>query len=134
MRKYLISFICLLALSLAALPVGAQTRVRRNSNIGYGDRYNQRASARYDNRNRDSRYRNDVYTNSAYSNYRNSRYGRDDSFWEQHRDKITTAGGAAAGAVIGGLMGGKRGAILGAITGGGGAALYTYKIRQKSLR
>jgi outer membrane lipoprotein SlyB len=51
--------------------------------------------------------------------------------WEKHRDKITTAGGAAGGAILGGLIGGKKGAIIGAITGGAGAAIYTYKIRDK---
>jgi hypothetical protein len=36
-----------------------------------------------------------------------------------------------AGALLGGIIGGKKGAIIGAIAGGGGAALYTYKIRDK---
>jgi hypothetical protein len=130
MRKLLIGSICLLALIFAAIPVGAQTRARRNSNTGYISRYDQQTSTRYDTRNRDSRNRYDVYNNSGYTNYANSRYGRDDSFWEQHRDKITTAGGAAAGAILGSIVGGKRGALIGAIAGGGGAALYTYKIRQ----
>ena len=134
MRKLLISSVCLLAFIFAAIPVGAQTRARRNSYTGYDSRYDQRTSTRYDTTNRDSRNRNDVYNNSGYSNYGNSRYGRDDSFWEQHRDIITTAGGAAAGALIGSIVGGKRGALIGAIAGGGGAALYTYKIREKSFR
>lgn len=59
-------------------------------------------------------------------------YDRDGrSVWEKHRDKITTAGGAAGGAILGGLVGGKKGALIGAIAGGGGAAVYTYKIRKK---
>jgi hypothetical protein len=33
--------------------------------------------------------------------------------------------------VLGGLLGGKKGAVIGAITGGAGAAVYTYKIRNK---
>ena len=53
------------------------------------------------------------------------------SFWDRHRDKLTTAAGAGAGAVIGATVGGKKGAIIGAIAGGGGAALYTYGIRDK---
>ena len=61
-------------------------------------------------------------------------YEEDRSVWEKHRDKITTAGGAAGGAVLGGLIGGKKGAIIGAITGGAGAAIYTYKIRDKYRR
>ncbi|MDX6696291.1 MAG: hypothetical protein QOF02_3894 [Blastocatellia bacterium] len=60
---------------------------------------------------------------------------RDDrSFWDKHRDKITTAGGAVGGALLGSLIGGKKGAILGALAGGGGAAVYTYKIRDKYHR
>ena len=42
--------------------------------------------------------------------------------------------GAGAGALLGGAMGGKKGAILGAIIGGGGAAVYTYGIRDKDHR
>ena len=57
------------------------------------------------------------------------KHGR--SFWQKHRDKLTTAGGALAGAGIGGLVGGRKGAAIGAITGGGGAAVYTYGIRKR---
>ena len=57
------------------------------------------------------------------------KHGR--SFWQKHRDKLTTGGGALAGAAIGGLAGGKKGAAIGAITGGGGAAVYTYGIRKR---
>ena len=34
------------------------------------------------------------------------KHGR--SFWQKHRDKLTTAGGVGAGALIGGIAGGKR--------------------------
>ena len=138
MKKLTISIICLLALSFAAIPVGAQTRARYNNNTGYDRRYDQRSNNRYDSRNnRNQDYRTDAYGNSVYRNdvYDNSEYRNDyyqnGSVWDQHRDKITTAGGAVAGALLGGLAGGKRGAIIGAIAGGGGAALYTYKIRNK---
>lgn len=100
MKKFLAIMMCLLVLTFAAVPAGAQTRYRR-----------QRAEAA-----RQGQYYD--------------RYG-DRSVWEKHRDKITTAGGAVGGAIIGGLIGGKKGAIAGAIAGGGGAAVYTYKIRNK---
>lgn len=57
------------------------------------------------------------------------RHGR--SFWQKHRDKVTTAGGAGVGAIIGGIAGGKKGALIGAGVGGGGAAVYTYGIRKR---
>jgi hypothetical protein len=57
------------------------------------------------------------------------KHGR--SFWQKHRDKITTVGGALGGAAIGGIAGGKKGAAIGAIAGGGGAAVYTYGIRKR---
>ncbi len=127
MKKLIATFITLVVLSMTALPVAAQTRSRSTRS-----NYNERVSRRYDNRydrnvNRDRSYRNDVYRNGDY-------YDQNDSFWDKHRDKITTAGGAAGGAILGGLIGGKKGAIIGAITGGAGAAIYTYKIRDKNPR
>jgi hypothetical protein len=105
LKKGLITIVCLLALMVTAIPAGAQTRYRRYD----GRRYEQRYDGRRYNRDRDW----------------------DRSFWDRHRDKLTTAAGAGAGAVIGGIVGGKKGAIIGAIAGGGGAALYTYGIRDK---
>jgi len=104
MKKGLITIVCLIALSVTAIPAGAQTRSRR-----YYQGYDQRvySGRRYDNR-------------GWYDNR---------SVWDKHRDKITTAAGAGGGALLGGLFGGTKGAIIGAIAGGGGAALYTYKIR-----
>ena len=67
----------------------------------------------------------------VYYDYGNSR-GR--SFWQKHRDKLTVAMGTGAGALIGGLIGGKRGAGIGMLAGGGGSALYTYKLRHRSRR
>lgn len=54
------------------------------------------------------------------------------SFWQKHRDKLTVAAGATGGALIGGLIGGKKGAGIGALAGGGGSALYTYKLRKRN--
>ena len=76
-----------------------------------------------------------VYRNSAsrassqrvYYNYE----PRKRSFWDKHRDKLTVAMGTGAGAAIGGLIGGKKGAAIGALSGGGGSALWTYKLRNR---
>ena len=128
MRKILASVLSLVILTMAALPAAAQTRSRCR-NI---DRT--RSAYRTDN-DRDRRYEDYQYRNDDY------RYGDDDwryednrSVWERHRDKITTAAGAGGGATIGGMLGGKKGAVIGAIAGGAGAAIYTYKIRDKNGR
>jgi hypothetical protein len=105
MKKGLLAIVCLLALSISAIPVGAQTRLRRYDGRTYQQRYDGR-------RNRD--------------------WDRDRSVWDRHRDKITTAAGAGGGALLGAVIGGKKGAIIGAIVGGGGAAAYTYGIRDKN--
>jgi outer membrane lipoprotein SlyB len=105
MKKGLISFVVLVVLMVTAIPAGAQTRYRRNSD-----------SRRYEQR---------------YDGRRSGNWDRDRSVWDRHRDKLTTAGGAGAGALLGAMIGGKKGAIIGAIAGGGGAALYTYKLRDK---
>ena len=115
MKKGLIAIFCLLVLSFTSLPVSAQTRYRR---------YDE--SRRYEQRSSDWRYRD--------RNYNGRRWNRDRSFWDEHRDKLTTGIGAGAGAVIGGAVGGTKGAILGAIIGGGGAAAYTYGIRKDRRR
>jgi outer membrane lipoprotein SlyB len=106
MKKGLLVIVCLLALSISAIPAGAQTRLRRYDNRRYEQRYDTR---RYDER----------------------RWDRDRSVWDRHRDKITTAAGAGGGALLGAMIGGKKGAIIGAIVGGGGAADNTYGIPYK---
>src|SRR3989442_10233220 len=130
MKKLIATVLCLIALSVTAIPAGAQTRSRCINNRTGDRRYDQRNDNW--NRNdvyRDDRYRNDVYRNDVYRNdqYRNNDYRYDNygnrSVWTQHRDKLTTAGGALAGALLGGLAGGKKGAVIGALAGGGGAAL-----------
>ena len=114
MKKLLLTLICLIVVTAGALPAAAQTRSRqcRQTAVQQQSRYARDRQVYYDyGQNRDNR-----------------------SIWEQHRDKITTAGGAVGGAVLGGLLGGKKGAIVGAIAGGGGGALYTYKIRRDRNR
>ena len=109
MKRLIATVLTLIVLTIAAVPAGAQTRDRRSYR-----RAQQAAQTRvYDDR----------YDNGQYQ------YEDDRSFWEKHRDKITTAGGVVGGAVLGRVIGGKKGAIIGAITGGAGAAVYTYKIR-----
>ena len=66
--------------------------------------------------------------NRVYYNYE----PRKRSFWDKHRDKLTVAMGTGAGAAIGGLIGGKKGAAIGALSGGGGSALWTYKLRNRN--
>lgn len=112
MKKLLATLMCLVLLSFLAVPAGAQTRNRRRSHAIAQRQYDYERNRTYDyERNRDDR-----------------------SFWEKHRDKITTAGGVVGGAILGRLIGGKKGAAIGAIAGGGGAAIYTYKIRNKDRR
>jgi outer membrane lipoprotein SlyB len=114
MKKLIATLICLVILSMTTLPVAAQRRARWSNRPVYTAPY-------------DSRYDNSVYND----NYRNGRARR---VWDNHRDKITTAGGALGGALLGGLIGGKKGAIVGEITGGAGAAIYTYKVRDRYRR
>ena len=139
MKKILASILSLVIITMAALPAAAQTRSRSCRNV---DRT--RSAYRTDNYryNRVRRYETSQYRNDDYR-YRNDgyRYGNDDwryednrSVWDRHRDKITTAAGAGGGAAIGGMLGGKKGAVIGAIAGGAGAAIYTYKIRDKYRR
>ena len=121
MKRAWLSIVCLITLSLATIPISAQTRARRyqNSSRIYNSQVYQ-----------DSRYRN-VYGNSRYRYDGYNGYYDNRSTWDRHRDKITTAIGAGAGAGLGALVGGKKGAIIGALAGGGGAALYTYVLRDK---
>src|SRR5258705_13987417 len=105
MKKVLFSMVCVLALSLAAIPVGAQTR-NRVSNESYGGRYSQRTTRASQNQvYRDRGYERNVYNGSVYDDY----YGDDRSVWDKSRDKITTAGGAGAGADIGRRICGQSG-------------------------
>jgi hypothetical protein len=105
MKTLLAALMCSILLSIAAIPAAAQNP------IGQSSTDTQTTQRQYDD------------------------YGyHDRSLWGKHRDKITTAGGAVGGAILGGLIGGRKGAAIGAITGGGGAAIYTYRIRNKGRR
>ena len=105
MKKLLATMLSLILLAAIAMPAGAQTLYRqRRDRTAQSRQY-------YDYESRDNR-----------------------SFWEKHRDKITTVGGLLGGAILGSIIGGKKGAAIGAIAGGGGAAVYTYKIRNKDRR
>jgi hypothetical protein len=132
MKKVIATLVTLIVVSMAALPVAAQTRTRCANRSTYNGRTTYNTSYNRDARYRDNTYRQSVYQNDGY--YADDYYGQNRSVWQEHRDKITTAGGAVGGAILGGLIGGKKGAVIGAITGGAGAALYTYKIRDKNRR
>jgi len=152
MKKLTATVICLIVLSMGALPLAAQTRNRscnnrttyNTGNPGNTGRYSSRYDARY---NRNGRYNENVYRNqNVYNNPNiysgNDVYYGDDGYvyndnrsvWDKHRDKITTVAGAVGGAALSGVLGGKKAAIIGAIAGGAGAAVYTYKIRDKYRR
>ena len=92
--------------------------ISRNS----GRNYANRSSSSYANRS----------SSSGTTYYSRRPQGR--SFWQKHRDKLTVAMGTGGGALIGGLIGGKKGAAIGALGGGGGSALYTYKLRKRNRR
>jgi hypothetical protein len=138
MKKLIATLISAIILSMAALPVAAQTRVRCATRSTDNGRYDSRYDTNRDGRYRNDSYRNDNYRSDPYYNdaYNNDtyQYGENRSVWDRHRDKITTAGGAVGGAILGGLIGGKKGALIGAITGGAGAAVYTYKVRDRYRR
>src|SRR5882724_1986043 len=77
-------------------------------------------------------YRNTARSSSTRRVYYDYQRPRSRSFWQKHRDKLTVAMGTGGGALIGGLIGGKKGAAIGALSGGGGSALWTYKLRNRN--
>ncbi len=128
MKKVFALILTLSVLAAAAAPTLAQRRSRRTCDTTYSSTYPTRRSARtyYDSARTRTYYDNsNVYYDYGY---------RDRSFWDKHRDKLTLAIGSGAGAAVGALVGGKRGAIIGAASGLGGAALYTYRIRNRGYR
>ena len=77
------------------------------------------------------RYTKTVTTNGrTYSRQTNKK----PSIYRRHRNLINIGIGTGAGAILGGLIGGKKGAAIGALAGGGGSALYTYKLNPKKTR
>lgn len=135
MKRLIATLMCVAVLGIAAVPAGAQTWNRGRTAVADCNRSDRdRNDSRYG-RDRSSRnqFNSDQYDRDRYDRSRYDGY-RDRSIWDKHRDKITTAGGALGGAVLGGLIGGKKGAAIGAITGGAGAAIYTYKVRNRGWR
>jgi hypothetical protein len=112
---------------------GEQTAYKTGFADGFAAASEQRTGAATTTRRSTSRvvYRNAgsrASSNRVYYNYE----PRKRSFWDKHRDKLTVAIGAGAGAAVGGLIGGKKGAAIGALSGGGGSALWTYKLRNRN--
>ena len=112
---------------------GEQTAYKTGFADGFAAATESRQSSAVSTRRGTSRvvYRNSgsrASSNRVYYNYE----PRKRSFWDKHRDKLTVAMGTGAGAAIGGLIGGKKGAAIGALGGGGGSALWTYKLRKRN--
>jgi outer membrane lipoprotein SlyB len=108
MRRFLVVLMCLTLLAATAMPGFARPRHRHHRTVYSSQSAGQRR---------------------VYYSYSGKR-----TFWQKHRDKLTTAIGAGGGAILGGAIGGRRGAAIGTLAGGGGAALYTYKIRKRNRR
>ncbi|MCU1289175.1 MAG: hypothetical protein JWN60_1404 [Acidobacteria bacterium] len=70
---------------------------------------------------------------STDANAQTTRY-RKPGIYKKHRNLINIGAGTGVGALIGALVGGKKGAAIGALVGGGGAAVYSYKIKPKNKR
>src|SRR5437868_3738614 len=126
MKRILGVIMCLVLLAGAAMPSFAQTRRAWRDNRATQD-------WRYNNSQQNWRYNNSrrTYYDNSRRVYYDGRYD-DRSFWDQHRDKVTVAAGTGLGAVLGAVVGGQRGALIGALAGGGGSALYTYKLRDRN--
>src|SRR5215213_4648150 len=112
---------------------GEQTAYKTGLADGFAAASEKRQSTATSTRRATSRvvYRNSgsrTSSNRVYYNYE----PRKRSFWDKHRDKLSVAMGKGAGAAIGGLIGGKKGAAIGALSGGGGSALWTYKLRNRN--
>ena len=110
---------------------GEQTAYKTGFADGYAAASEQRAAVATTTGRSRVVYRNSgsrASSNRVYYNYE----PRKRSFWDKHRDKLTVAMGAGAGAAVGGLIGGKKGAAIGALSGGGGSALWTYKLRNRN--
>jgi hypothetical protein len=113
---------------------GEQTAYKTGFADGFGAATETRQSAATTSAKRSTSrvvYRNSgsrASSNRVYYNYE----PRKRSFWDKHRDKLSVAIGTGAGAAIGGLIGGKKGAAIGALSGGGGSALWTYKLRKRN--
>lgn len=120
----------------SSLTTEDQTAYRNGYSDGFNDANGKTgvatSTARSSAGNRGVAYRSSRRTASSRRAYYDYSQPRSRSFWDKHRDKLTVAMGAGGGALLGGLIGGKKGAGIGALAGGGGSALYTYKIRKRN--
>ena len=116
-------------LAFLAVPAEAQGRKGKNRDCreysGVSDRRDLNRELSRQSYVRDNRYSND----QAYRRY-DDRYD-DRSFLERHRDAASIVAGAGAGAIAGAMAGGTKGALIGGAVGAGGAALYTYVLRDR---
>jgi uncharacterized protein YxeA len=122
MKKLMAAILSVVILGAMALPAAAQGRSWNRTDQSYSQ-----PNRSYQDRNV-YRRQQQPSTSYDYRGYDNRGYDNR-SFWDQHRDKLTTGIGAVAGALLGQAVGGGRGAAVGALVGGGGSALYTYKLR-----
>lgn len=142
MKKFLVGVLMLMVFAIMLpLSVSAQSYCRKSfrsssarySNAYYGNNNRRYRGRSYNRRSNNRGYRQPVY----YSSYRPAYYSysqRRPSFYRRHRNAVNIAIGTGGGAILGGLLGGRRGALAGALLGGGGSALYTYKLRPKQRR
>ena len=129
MKKLIATVICLFVITMSAMPLAAQTRNRRYQNRTYSTRYDNRNV--YRGRTYDPRYDNKSIATMTTSTMTTTSMMTTVQFGRSTETRSRRRGALSVELHVGGLIGGKKGAIIGAIAGGAGAAIYTYKIRDK---